>query len=141
MEENPPSEGSRRAVDLTALDTFVEFKRRIGNGIEPNAEYVERLDDYLAASASAQNGGRMGILTDGKHWVLRWAIAPKQVDTSRPYAFTLPDADRWFLLYEWFRDQALVAHSRCTMAQFAVELKKQALFTESERSIGENYQI
>ena len=109
VEENPPSEGSRRAVDLTALDTFVEFKRRIGNGIEPNPEYVEQLDDYLAASAAARNGVRMGILTDGKHWVLRWANASKEVNTARPYGFTLPDADRWFLLYEWLRDQALVA--------------------------------
>ena len=109
VEENPPSEGSRRAVDLTALDTFIEFKRRIGNGIEPNAEYVEQLDDYLAASVAARNGVPMGVLTDGKHWVLRWANAPKRVNTSRPYAFELPDADRWFLLYEWLRDQALVA--------------------------------
>ena len=45
VEENPPSEGSRRAVDLTALDTFIEFKRLIGNGIEPNPEYVQQLDD------------------------------------------------------------------------------------------------
>ena len=30
VEENPPSGASRRAVDLTALDTFIEFKRRIG---------------------------------------------------------------------------------------------------------------
>ena len=29
-EENTPSDSSQRAVDLTALDTFVEFKRRIG---------------------------------------------------------------------------------------------------------------
>ncbi len=28
--ENPPAQGSRRAVDLAALDTFIEFKRRIG---------------------------------------------------------------------------------------------------------------
>ena len=28
--ENPPAEGSRRAVDLAALDTFIEFKKRIG---------------------------------------------------------------------------------------------------------------
>ena len=25
-EENPPAQGSRRAVDLTALDTFIEFQ-------------------------------------------------------------------------------------------------------------------
>ena len=39
VEENPPAQGSRRAVDLTALDTFIEFKRRIGTagGFNPNA--------------------------------------------------------------------------------------------------------
>ena len=114
VEENPPSEGSRRAVDLTALDTFIEFKRRIGNGINPNANFVDQLDDYLAASAVTRNGVRMGILTDGKHWILRWANAPKRVDTSRPYGFELPDADRWFLLYEWLRDHALVARGNIT---------------------------
>ena len=108
VEENPPSEGSRRAVDLTALDTFIEFKRLIGNGIEPNPEYVQQLDDYLEASAETRNGVRMGILTDGKFWVLRWPNASR-VNTSLPYAFTLPDADRWFKLHEWLRDHALVA--------------------------------
>ncbi|MCY4474346.1 MAG: N-6 DNA methylase [Chloroflexi bacterium] len=108
VEENPPSEGSRRAVDLTALDTFIEFKRLIGNGIEPNPEYVQQLDDYLEASAEIRNGVRMGILTDGKYWVLRWSNASR-VNTSPPYAFTLPDADRWFKLHEWLRDHALVA--------------------------------
>ena len=108
VEENPPSEGSRRAVDLAALDTFIEFKREIGNGIEPNPEYVKQLDDYLAASSAARNGVRMGILTDGKYWVLRWPNALK-VNTSPPYAYTLPDADRWFWLYRWLRDRALVA--------------------------------
>ena len=56
----------------------------------------------------------MGILTDGKYWVLRWANASKTVNTSRPYAFTLQDADRWFLLFEWLRDQALVARRDIT---------------------------
>ena len=50
----------------------------------------------------------MGILTDGKYWVLRWPNAVR-VNTSPPYAFTLPDADRWFKLHEWLRDHALVA--------------------------------
>ena len=40
VEENPPSDVSRRAVDLTALDTFIEFKRRIGmaSGGAPNPQ-------------------------------------------------------------------------------------------------------
>ena len=45
VEENPPARGSRRTVDLTALDTFIEFKRRIGTagGFNSNAEYVQHL--------------------------------------------------------------------------------------------------
>ena len=52
VEENPPEQGSRRAVDLAALDTFIEFKRRIGTagGFNPNPEYVQQLDDYLEQS-------------------------------------------------------------------------------------------
>ena len=64
-EENPPAEGSRRAVDLTALDTFIEFKRRIGTtgGFNPDPKNVEQIDDYLAQSEK-QGRVRMGILTD-----------------------------------------------------------------------------
>ena len=52
VEENPPAQGSRRAVDLAALDTFIEFKHRIGTagGFNPNPEYVQQLDDYLEQS-------------------------------------------------------------------------------------------
>ena len=59
VEENPPAQGSRSAVDLTALDAFIELKRRIGNDIDPNREYVQQLDDYLAQSAK-QGRERMG---------------------------------------------------------------------------------
>ena len=109
VEENPPSDTSRRAVDLTALDTFIEFKRRIGtaSGGEPNPQYVEQLDDYLAQSAS-QGRVRMGILTDGKRWLLRWPGAG-DVRMTRPYAFTLDEPDRWLALYEWLRDSALMS--------------------------------
>ena len=109
VEENPPSGASRRAVDLTALDTFIEFKRRIGtaSGGEPNPQYVEQLDDYLAQSAS-QGRVRMGILTDGKRWLLRWPGAG-EVRLTRPYAFTLEEPDRWLALWEWLRDSALVS--------------------------------
>ena len=53
----------------------------------------------------ASKGVRIGVLTDGKYWVLRWPNAAK-VNTSPPYAFTLTDADRWYALYEWLRDNA-----------------------------------
>ena len=108
-EENPPSDASRRAVDLTALDTFIEFKRRIGTvaGGEPDPENVQQLDDYLAQSAS-QGRVRMGILTDGRRWLLRWPGAG-EARLTRPYALTLDEADGWFPLYEWLRDTALVS--------------------------------
>ena len=111
VEENPPSDASRRAVDLTALDTFIEVKRRIGNmkaGFDPDPAYVEQIDDYLAASAREGRGVRTGLLTDGKHWLLRWHGAGA-VRTAAPYGFALRDADDWFGLYEWLRDTALVS--------------------------------
>ncbi len=109
IEENPPSDGSRRAVDLTALDTFIEFKRRIGTAAsgEPDPENVRQLDDYLAQSA-AQGRVRMGVLTDGKRWLLRWPGAG-EVRLTQPYFFTLDNAEKWLPLYEWLRDTALVS--------------------------------
>ncbi len=109
VEENPPSDGSRRAVDLTALDTFIEFKRRIGTAAsgEPDPDNVRQLDDYLAQSA-AQGRVRMGILTDGKRWLLRWPGAG-DARLTRPYAFTLDEPQGWLPLYEWLRDSALVS--------------------------------
>ena len=109
MEENPPAQGSRRAVDLTALDTFIEFKRRLGTtgGFNPNPEYVQQIDDYLRQSYK-QGRVRMGVLTDGKYWLLRWPGAGT-VRTTPPYGFVLEDSDGWLTLYEWLRDHALNA--------------------------------
>ena len=107
--EEHPALGSRQAVDLKALDTFMEFKRRIGTtgGSTPNPEYVDQLDDYLEQSDKGKSV-RMGILTDGKHWLLRWPNAGP-VKTTRPYAFTFDDPDKWIPLFEWLRDNALRA--------------------------------
>ena len=120
VEENPPAQGSRRAVDLTALDTFIEFKRRIGStgGLDPNPDYVQQLDDYLAQSEK-QGRVRMGILTDGRHWLLRWPNAGP-VKLAPPYAFTLEDADRWITLYEWLRDNALSAEENTEPSRAAI---------------------
>ena len=110
IEENPPSDGSRRAVDLTALDTFIEFKRRIGTtgGFNPDPAHVEQIDEYLELSKSAGKGVRTGILTDGRYWLLRWPNAGP-VNTAVPYGFTLESPDGWLPLYEWLRDSALFA--------------------------------
>ena len=121
VEENPPAQGSRRAVDLAALDTFIEFKRRIGTagGFNPNPEYVQQLDDYLEQSEE-QGRLRMGILTDGRRWLLRWPNAGP-VKTALPYAFTLEDADRWITLFEWLRDHALSAEVDKQPSRSAIE--------------------
>ena len=109
-EENPPSQQSRRAVDLTALDTFIEVKRRIGttSSGEPDPDYIRQIDDYLEASEQDGKGVRMGILTDGRRWFLRWRGAGT-ARTTYPYSFTLESSDRWIPLFEWLRDKALVA--------------------------------
>ena len=122
-EENPPSDESRRAVDLTALDTFVEVKRRVSNmqaGFNPDAEYVRQLDDYLALSANEGKGVRTGILTDGKHWLLRWHGAGA-IRTTPPYAFTLQDDGGWLALYEWLRDTALVSLEDIQLDRSSIE--------------------
>ena len=122
VEENPPSDGSRRAVDLTALDTFIEVKRRIGTaqGFEPNPEYVRQLDDYLAESERAGRGVRMGILTDGRRWLLRWPGAG-EARTVYPYAFTLESAEQWLPLFEWLRDRALESREDAPVDRAVVE--------------------
>ena len=122
VEENPPSDTSRRAVDLTALDTFIEVKRRIGTaaGFEPNPEYVLQLDDYLAESERAGRGVRMGILTDGRRWLLRWPGAG-EARTVYPYAFTLESADGWLPLFEWLRDRALESREDAPVDRVVVE--------------------
>ena len=52
-EEISPGEGSINSVDLAALDTMIEVKRRIGNGIQPDVRHVAQLDDYLKATMDA----------------------------------------------------------------------------------------
>ena len=111
VEENPPSDGSRRAVDLTALDTFIEFKRRVGTaggGFNPDPAHVAQLDDYLELSKADGKGVRTGILTDGRYWLLRWPGAGP-IRAAAPYGFALESAGQWYLLYEWLRDRALLS--------------------------------
>ncbi len=104
-----PATKSGRAVDLTALDTFIECKQNLGLAASgaPDQDYVDQLDNYLAES-QREGKQRMGVLTDGKRWLLRWPGAgePK---LTKPYAMTLDNANQWTDLYEWLRDEALVA--------------------------------
>ena len=112
-EEVSPATGSIKAVDLTALNAFIEVKRRIGStaGFDPNPEYVRQLDGYLAQAETDGRMFRMGVLTDGRHWLLRWPGAGP-VRTAPPHGFVLENPDRWFLLYEWLREKALFTERR-----------------------------
>ena len=76
-EEVSPSGHSVRAVDLKASNTFIEIKKRIGTtgGFNPNETYVKQLDKYLAESMTYERSARMGVLTDGRYWLLRWPNA------------------------------------------------------------------
>jgi len=109
-EEVAPSDESSKAVDLVALDTFVEVKRRISDtskgGFNPDPKYVKQLDDYLAISENEGKRSRKGILTDGKYWLLRWP-GMGAVKTTAPYGFELQNSDDWPRLHEWLRDRAL----------------------------------
>lgn len=123
VEEAPPStDFPRLAVDLTALDTFIEVKRRAttDRGFNPIPDYVSQLDDYLAASQLEGKSMRTGILTDGKHWLLRWPGAG-EVKTRRPYGFVLDSPEKWVPLYEWLRDEALVSLENITPDRESIE--------------------
>ena len=99
--ESSPGEGAKR-IDLKTPDLLIEFKKRIGSkpGLDPDPEHVEQLDGYLETSQATGQPQRLGVLTDGKYWLLRWPGAGP-VRTQKPYAFTFSSAAQWFALFEW----------------------------------------
>ena len=62
----------------------------------------------------------MGILTDGRYWLLRWP-GPGEARTVYPYAFTLESGDRWLPLFEWLRDRALESRGDIPVDRATVE--------------------
>ena len=70
-EEIPPSDSFRQAVELTALDPFLESKQHIVPRANVHPDHVTQLDGYLKQSVEAGRV-RIGVLTDGKYWLLRW---------------------------------------------------------------------
>ena len=110
VEEYTPAPGSLNAVDLKVLNTFIEVKSRIGTtgGGAPDPRHVAQLDGYLDESQDAGGSIGMGVLTDGKHWLLRKPGADKDhIAITAPHAFTLENAAGWLNLHDWLRDQAL----------------------------------
>ena len=62
----------------------------------------------------------MGILTDGRYWLLRWP-GPGEARTVYPYAFTLESEDKWLPLFEWLRDRALESRGDVPVDRGTVE--------------------
>lgn len=92
--------------DLRTGDVLIEVKRRIGTagGFKPDPANVAQLDGYLAERIAAGDPERIGVLTDGRYWMLRHPLLG-DVRTNPPYGFELADRDSGLALYEWLRDE------------------------------------
>ena len=93
-------------IDLQSTNLIIETKRRIGTrpGFTPDPANVEQLDGYMRNSIAAGKPRRLGILTDGRYWLLRVHGRPEIV-THPPYGFELKGVDGGVLLFEWLRDE------------------------------------
>ena len=90
-------------VDIRTDDLIIEVKKRIGIGIQPNSGHVAQLDGYLSQARQSNDPERLGILTDGKYWVLRQP-GIEEVRTHHPYAFSLNSSAGVNDLVAWLRD-------------------------------------
>ena len=94
-------------IDIQSEHLIIETKQRIGTGIEPSRDHVSQLDGYIGEAKAAGKPDRLGVLTDGKHWVLRLPNI-SEVHTTPPYAFTLRNKDDGFRLYEWLQNETRI---------------------------------
>ena len=94
-------------IDIQSENLVIEVKRRIGRSrtIEPDSENVAQLDGYLDDARARGEPERLGILTDGRHWVLR-PPGIEEVRTVPPYAFTLARAASWERLRAWLHAES-----------------------------------
>ena len=102
-QEESPTEGAAGRVDLAARDAFFEFKRNLYSGSSIDPDHVNQLDNYLTDALTAGRGIRVGVLTDGRRWLLR-RTGDGRVDAVSPPMWTLEAADAGLRLYEWLRD-------------------------------------
>ena len=123
-----PSRLSRRRVDLRLADAFCEVKRRIGTvgcAATPAPQHIAQLDEYLAEASDVH----IGVLTDGRHWLLRSPGSQGQIGskletgpqrqtgsrletgspaldrcTGPPWMFTLGGSGDGLALYRWLSE-------------------------------------
>ncbi len=103
-QEESPTQAAAGRVDLVARDAFFEFKRNLYSGAQIASEYITQLDDYLTDALTGGRGIRVGVLTDGRRWLLR-RTGDGQVDAVSPPVWTLEAADAGLRLYEWLHDR------------------------------------
>ena len=105
----------RKRIDLQSTNLIIETKRRIGtrSGFTPDPGNVKQLDGYMRESISTGNPRRLGILTDGRYWLLRIHGRPEIV-TQPPYGFELKDISDGVLLFEWLRDELGLLEAQLT---------------------------
>ena len=96
----------RDRIDLQSSHMIIETKRRIGTqpGFVPSPANVEQLDRYMRSSIATGHPRRLGILSDGRYWLLRVHGRP-EVNTHTPYGFELRTVSDGIRLFEWLRDE------------------------------------
>ncbi|MDE0604666.1 MAG: N-6 DNA methylase [bacterium] len=106
--------GNKGRVDLS-IDShrlYIEVKTRVGTasgGVEPNPENLEQIDGYLASSADPAT---IGVLTDGKHWLIRTCGDEPNTVRGPPFRHTFNTAEEWLGLFEWLRDEVFAQREK-----------------------------
>ena len=138
QEEVHPSDASRSLVDLRTAGALIEVKRRIAGGSDsptPDSDYVEQLDKYLVESQDAGAGVRLGVLTDGKRWLIR-SEPDAPVQSAFPYTFTLEEGDSGAdNLMRWLRDSVLLAAENIAVTENSLRQHFGPLSPHYERDI------
>lgn len=108
--ERAPSDDTHIAVDLAIphKHVYVETKLRVGTGTNPASPHQAHIDQIDGYVREAQEPSAVGVLTDGKHWVLRTPRDRSEEVKPAPYRFALNNADQWLRLFEWLRDNVFI---------------------------------
>ena len=114
--------GNKGRVDLS-IDShrlYIEVKTRVGTasgGAEPNPDNLEQIDGYLASSADPAT---IGVLTDGKHWLIRTCGDEPEIVRGPPFRHTFDTPEEWLALFEWLRDQVFAQREKTPATPEAV---------------------
>ena len=103
-QEESPTQAAAGRVDLVARGAFFEFKRNLYSGSIIDPQHIKQLDNYLTDALTAGRGIRVGVLTDGKRWLLR-RVGDADIEAFSPAPFILETAEGGLRLYEWLRDR------------------------------------